>query len=81
MVSENFRDIKTCVICGEEFSRIDFPRSFNRMVTCGTSKCAGERRKAKWKERYEVYKKGKAHVSSFDLRRVRVESKTDDSDV
>jgi hypothetical protein len=36
---------KVCPYCGVEFTDIDSPRSFDRMVTCGSVECMGERRK------------------------------------
>jgi len=35
---------KICRYCGEEFSDIDFPGQFDRMVTCGKVKCMKKRR-------------------------------------
>ena len=45
-------DTKECVICGKEFSRIDYPQCFDRMVTCGNIECMGKRRYQKWRLRY-----------------------------
>lgn len=41
---------KICRYCGEEFSDIDFPAQFDRMVTCGSVECMKMRR---W-ERYGI---------------------------
>jgi len=36
---------KICRFCGSYFTDIDFPSQFDRMVTCGSTECAGNRRK------------------------------------
>jgi len=35
---------KICKYCGKEFSEIDFPRSFERMITCSKIECMKIRR-------------------------------------
>jgi hypothetical protein len=35
---------KVCRYCREEFSDIDFPCQFDRMVTCGKVECMRQRR-------------------------------------
>lgn len=35
---------KICRYCGAEFSEIDFPAQFERMVTCGKIECMKLRR-------------------------------------
>ncbi|HZX44559.1 MAG TPA: hypothetical protein VFF28_02640 [Candidatus Nanoarchaeia archaeon] len=44
---------KECIICGNIYTNLEFPTSFERMVTCGDIKCAGKRRYQKWRERYD----------------------------
>ncbi|MBU0627766.1 MAG: hypothetical protein KKC75_01130 [Nanoarchaeota archaeon] len=43
--------IKKCIYCGTEFTKIDFPDQFDRMVTCGDPKCKGIRRRELFKKR------------------------------
>jgi hypothetical protein len=50
------KEHKVCIICKKRFSRIDHPRSFDRMVTCGDVKCAGLRSYALWRKRYDSWK-------------------------
>lgn len=52
-------DAKKCMICGSMFSRIDFPRCFDRMITCGSAECEGKRRKQRWKKLHPKYSKKK----------------------
>ncbi len=35
---------KICRYCGEEFTDIDFPAQFDRMITCGSTECMKLRR-------------------------------------
>jgi hypothetical protein len=37
-------ETKSCKYCGKEFTRADFPRSFDRMITCASPECMGKRR-------------------------------------
>ncbi len=43
---------KECRYCKKRFSDIDFPRSFERMITCGSIECMGKRRRELWEKRY-----------------------------
>lgn len=45
-------DLKLCKYCNEKFYRIDFPRCFDRMITCGNVECEGKRRKELWLKKY-----------------------------
>ncbi len=47
-------NIKICQYCNSKFFRLDFPRSFDRMVTCGTVECEGKRRKELWRNRFTM---------------------------
>jgi len=43
--------LKECLYCNRTFSRIEFPQTFKRMVTCGSAECAAQRRYYMWKKR------------------------------
>ena len=36
------QDSKRCMVCDKLFFRMGFPRSFDRMVTCGDIDCVGK---------------------------------------
>ncbi|MBS3097421.1 hypothetical protein J4209_01350 [Candidatus Woesearchaeota archaeon] len=44
-------DFKKCVYCNCYFSRMDFPKTFDRQLTCGCVVCEGIRRKELFKKR------------------------------
>lgn len=33
---------------------MEFPKTFDRMITCGSTECMGQRRKELWKKRYNA---------------------------
>ena len=39
---------KKCIYCNMEFTDIDFPRTFERMVTCGSIECMQKRRQERY---------------------------------
>lgn len=39
------KESKNCKYCGESFSKIDFPSTFHRRITCGSTECIGNRRR------------------------------------
>ncbi len=49
---------KICRFCGESFSEIDFPAQFERMVTCGNTECAGNRRRERVRDKEDQKKEG-----------------------
>ena len=44
---------KICRYCGIEFFDVDFPAQFDRMVTCGSTECMGQRRHERVRDRNE----------------------------
>jgi|GEM_PF-5589239 len=55
-VIELMSEEKKCIYCNTAFSRAQFPRTFNRMITCGAALCAQRRRVELWHNRYEQWK-------------------------
>ncbi len=43
---------KMCKYCGKEFSKLDFPAQFARMVTCGDVECMGLRKLSRLKKNF-----------------------------
>ncbi|MFC1705141.1 hypothetical protein ACFLZ6_02340 [Nanoarchaeota archaeon] len=48
---------KVCKYCKGKFSEIEFPRTFTRMITCGSSSCMGKRRKELWRKKHSQIKR------------------------
>jgi hypothetical protein len=46
-------ETKICPYCNKRFNKIEFPQSFDRMITCGSVECMGKRRRFMWKQKYE----------------------------
>ena len=47
---------KICLYCKKRFSEIDFPSTFDRMITCGSVECMGKRRLELWRKKYDKQK-------------------------
>jgi len=48
------KEVKICIYCNRGFDRSDFPKSFDRMITCGSVACIGKRRRELFNKRLEV---------------------------
>lgn len=60
----NKQQSKVCPYCGKVFTNFDAPRSFDRMVTCGTPTCMGKRRAERLKSSRESIRKDPTSFAS-----------------